>query len=108
METAHHSSGQRAPPYGSAKPHPRPNQKPESYPPNDLQTFVRILNSFKKKHHIFHCRPERKRTMPVSNVMMEIGALLIVFVVCMVLVIAIKTDVPGLQTTMLVCRNLAE
>ncbi|CAF1285260.1 unnamed protein product [Adineta ricciae] len=82
-ETDVHSSGQRPPPSDFAKTYLRSNQKPTSYPPNDDQTS------------------ERERTLPISNLMMEIGALLIVFVVCMVLVVAIKTDVPGLQTTML-------
>ncbi|CAF5140584.1 unnamed protein product, partial [Rotaria magnacalcarata] len=41
-----------------------------------------------------------KRHLPVSNFLLEIGALLVVFILCMVLVLAIREDETKLRTTM--------
>ena len=41
-----------------------------------------------------------ERTLPVSNFLLELAAFVMVFIICMVLVTAIRQDETKLQTTM--------
>ena len=43
---------------------------------------------------------QRRRTLPLSNFLIEIGALVVIFILCMVLVLAIREDQAELRVTM--------
>ena len=44
--------------------------------------------------------PQRRRTFPLSNFLLEIGALVVIFILCMVLVLAIRENQAELRVTM--------
>jgi hypothetical protein len=48
----------------------------------------------------FFCRYVAKRSLPLSNFVMQLGALLVVFIICMVLVLAIKDGEADLRTVL--------
>lgn len=74
-------------------------QRKDSYSPASprlppLPSVFSLPNSQDDSNH------SQKRTLPSSNFLLEIGALVIVFIVCMILVLAIREEQANLRTTM--------
>ncbi|CAF1217203.1 unnamed protein product [Rotaria sordida] len=76
---------------------PPPLPPPLPPPTNALPSFHKQQQQQRANHEETY---SPKRFLPLSNFMMESGALLIVFILCMVLVLAIREDETNLRTTM--------
>jgi hypothetical protein len=78
-------------------------QRPSAVNQEELKSFVNFSIAMSKIYILFFSFCSSyipKRSLPLSNFMMEIGALLVVFIICMVLVLAIRADETKLRTTM--------
>jgi len=74
-------------------------QPRDLYPPIPLRLPPPLPPGFALPN-IQESNSPRKRSLPLSNFLLEIGALVVVFILCMVLVLAIREEQLNLRTTM--------
>ncbi|CAF1258902.1 unnamed protein product [Rotaria sp. Silwood1] len=77
------------------------NRPPPLPPPLPPPTSALVYRA--QQRRVIHDETQTytpKRFLPISNFVMETGALLVVFILCMVLVLAIREDESNLRTTM--------
>ncbi|CAF3087599.1 unnamed protein product [Rotaria sp. Silwood2] len=80
------------------------HRSPPPLPPPPKLPSTSALPSFREQQQRIAGLETQEYTprtfLPLSNFMMEIGALLVVFIICMVLVLAIREDESNLRTTL--------